>query len=76
MVFLSILQPKAPEELNRRVAALRRKWEKVIAVHLLTGVELEQEGCRMKPAGNFRNPEEPSKEIKSILRPFAGRTLY
>lgn len=69
MVFLSILQPKAPEELSRRVAALRRKWEKVIAVHLLTGVELEQ-GCRMKPAGNFRNPEDPSKEIKSTLQDF------
>jgi hypothetical protein len=69
MVFLSIPQPKAPEELSRRVAALRRKWEKVIAVHLLTGLELEQ-GCRMKPAGKFLSSEDPSKEIKSTLQDF------
>jgi Holliday junction resolvase len=69
MVFLSILQPKTPEELRRRVAALKRKWGKSIAVHLLTGVELEQ-GCRMKPAGKFLSPEDSSKEIKSTLHDF------
>ena len=69
MVLLSILQPKAPEEISRRVVALRRKWEKSIAVHLLTGVELEQ-GCRMKPAGKFLSPDDPVKEIKSVLRDF------
>jgi hypothetical protein len=69
VALLSILEPVAPEELSRRVAALSRRWKKSIAVHLITGGELEQ-GCRMKPAGAFLSPTDPLKEINSVLQDF------
>jgi hypothetical protein len=69
IVLLSTLQPTAPPALSRRVAALNKKWQKSLAVHLLTGVELDQ-GFRKKPMGAFLNPENPSKETSSTLRDF------
>lgn len=69
IAFLSILQPAAPPALGRRVAALNKKWKRSIAVHLLTGIELEQ-GIRKKPMGAFLSPNDPSKETASTLRDF------
>jgi Holliday junction resolvase len=73
VALLSILQPSVPDELRLRVATLSRKWDKSIAVHLLTGGELEQ-GYRMKPAGTFLSPDDPSKEVKSTLYDFLPDT--
>lgn len=69
IVILSVLQPDAPKDLHTRVSALGKKWKSSIAVHLVTGRELEQ-GGRMKPMGKFLSPEDPSKETKSNLRDF------
>jgi Holliday junction resolvase len=69
IVILSVLQPNVPKDLHTRVSALGKKWKNSIAVHLVTGHELEQ-GYRMKPMGKFLSPEDPSKETKSSLRDF------
>lgn len=74
IVILSILLPDAPAALRTRVSAISKKWRKSIAVHLVTGRELEQ-GCRMKPMGKYLSPEDPSKETKSDLRDFLPLSL-
>jgi hypothetical protein len=69
IVLLSTLQPAAPAVLSRRIAALNKKWKKSLAVHLLTGDELER-GYRKKPMGAFLSPKDPAKETASTLRDF------
>lgn len=75
MAILSILQPSASAELSKKVEMLGKKWRRTIAVHLLTGKELER-GHRMKPMGDFLSPEDPSKETQSTLHDFLLATSY
>jgi hypothetical protein len=68
-VFLSVLEMAPDQRLSLKVEGLRKKWKKLIAVHLLTGNDLEQ-GFRMKPLSSFRRPGASTHETRSTLRDF------
>jgi|GEM_PF-3132177 len=48
MIFLSILRPDVPPDLERKILAMKRKHQNRIAIHVLTALELDR-GRKEKP---------------------------
>ena len=66
IVFLSVLAPVVPGEIQKRATALNKRVGKKIAVHLLSGTDLEQ-GYKSKPLDPSLGSQDSTKQDSSTL---------
>ncbi len=78
MVFLSVLRREVPRVLEEKIATLKKKHEKRLAVHLLTSADLEK-GRREKPISEETAAAHPEMQpspwtVNDFLPIRRGRT--